>query len=71
MKAYTYRGYEFHTTDTTTDKRVYHGDRLHHTELRNTYQITDRETGEVIKSCMTRPFLTSARECREYIDEDM
>ena len=71
MKAYTYKGFEFRSTDVTTDVNVYRGDRVHHTEIRNTYEIIDKDTGDVVKSNMTRPFLTSIRGCREFIDEDM
>jgi hypothetical protein len=70
MKAYKHRGYTLRATDTTTDKKVYRGEFVHHTELRRTYEILDA-SGDIVKSATAIPLLTSVRECKDFINDDL
>ena len=66
-KIYRYKGYTFYATNCTTD--VLLGTEFHHwTEIRPVYQIDDSD-GFSVKDYAKRPFLTSIRQCREFIDE--
>lgn len=66
-KVYRHKGYTFYATNCTTE--VLRGDEHHRrVEIRPVFQIDDPE-GFSFKEYGKRPFLTSIRECREYIDE--
>jgi len=67
MKEYKHRGFTLRATDVTTDKLV-RKNGAHKRELRHCYEIID-PAGCVCKDAMTRPFLTSIRECKAEIDE--
>jgi len=56
MKTYTYKGYTFYATDTTTDKPGT-------AEPVPVYEV------EGLKGACSRPFLTTIAECKEFIDE--
>lgn len=55
MKTYTYEGYRFRKSRITTDVRG--------RGVVQAYEIDD------LKSPMTRPFLTTIEDCKEYIRE--
>lgn len=63
MKSYTYKGRTFRATDTTTTVHTKReGDSYHHEVTRSLYEIDD------LKDRGTRPFLTTIKEVKEYID---
>lgn len=66
-KVYTYRGYEFNASDVTTNVIIHNGLRSH-TEIRNTYEIRNAETGAIEHSPMVRPFLTTIEQVKAEID---
>lgn len=62
MKEYKYNGYTFRLTDTYTENLVYHNwSRSHVKRLAQVYEI------DGLKERCTRPFLTSIKQCKEYI----
>lgn len=66
-KVYTYRGYEFNASDVTADVIIRNGLRSH-TEIRNTYEIRNAQTGAIEHSPMVRPFLASVKQVKAEID---
>ena len=64
MKSYTYKGHTFRATDTTTTVHIKReGDSCYREATRPLYEIDD------LKDRGTRPFLTTIKEVREYIDD--
>jgi len=65
MKSFGYKNTFCHETDTTTTVRVTRFGRVHK-ELRHVWGLE----GAVTKNACCRPFLTSAKECREYVRDE-
>lgn len=61
-KEYRYKGYTFRATRVMTEVYRANGYGYHYKTIRPLYEI------DGLKECGKRPFLTSIRECREYID---
>jgi hypothetical protein len=66
MKTTTYRGCTLTQTENTTDVTRFAFGRRYQTIAR----VWDVD-GRVVKSACAQPFLTSARECRQYIAQEL
>jgi len=71
MKTITYKGFMFQKTRITTSTLVHYFGRLGTTEkIENLWEISSLADLRVVKPVGQGPFLTSAADCRRWVNDD-